>query len=154
MLEAVFYSSSLPPPLPLLQSSCLPPCLAEGVAMPVTSPLCHCGGRVVAEPRVQGVREWLHGHGCLVALLNELFIDFLLHVIVELQPYRGGVSSIQELRHVGLSSTSFSSVPCRHRITWMSTASMVGRAAVSMQCVPHCSMLSGSGGDSRKPAAD
>jgi hypothetical protein len=27
-------------------------------------------------------------------------------------------------------------------------------AGMSMQCVPHCSMLSGSGGDSRKPAAD
>jgi hypothetical protein len=72
---------------------------------------------------------------------------------VELQPYRGGVSSVQGLWHVGSSSTSFS-VSCCRRITWMSAASMGGGAAVSTQCVPHCSMLSGSGGDSRKPAAD
>jgi hypothetical protein len=43
---------------------------------------------------------------------------------VELLSYHGGVSSIQGLRHVGLSSTSFSSVPCCRRIMWMSTASM------------------------------
>jgi hypothetical protein len=58
--------------------------LAEGVVMPATSPLCHHGGRVLTEPGVQGVRGWLHGHGRLVALLSGLFIDFLLHVIVEL----------------------------------------------------------------------
>jgi hypothetical protein len=73
---------------------------------------------------------------------------------VELQPYRGGVSSVQGLRHVGSSSTSFSSMPCRRRITWMSTASMGGGAAVSTQCVPHCSMLSSFSADSRKLAAD
>jgi hypothetical protein len=73
---------------------------------------------------------------------------------MELQPYRSGVSSIQGPRHVGSSSTSFSSVPCCHRITWMSAASMGGGAAVSTQCVPRYSMLSGSGGDCRKPAAD
>jgi hypothetical protein len=87
-------------------------------------------------------------------MLSGLFIDFLLHVIVELQLYRGGVSSVLGLWHVGSSSTSFSSVPCRRHITWMSATSMGGGAAMSTQCVPHCSMLSGSGGDSRKPAAD
>jgi hypothetical protein len=50
---------------------------------------------------------------------------------MELRPYRGGVSSVQGLRHVGLSSTSFSYVPCRRRITWMSAASMGGGVAVS-----------------------
>jgi hypothetical protein len=71
-----------------------------------------------------------------------------------LQPYHGGVSSVQGLWHVGSSSTSFSSMPCRRHITWMFATSMGGGAAVSMQCVPHCSMLSSSDGDSRKPAAD
>jgi hypothetical protein len=93
-------------------------------------------------------------HGRLVALLSGLFIDFLLHFIVELQPYRGGVSSVQRIRYVGSSSTSSSSVPFRRSITWMSAASMGGEAVVSTQCVPHCSMLSGSFGDFRKPVAD
>jgi hypothetical protein len=69
-------------------------------------------------------------HRRLVAMLSRLFIDFLLHVIMELRPYRGGVSSVQGLRHVGSSSTS-SSVPCHRRITWMSAASMGSEAAVS-----------------------
>jgi hypothetical protein len=63
--------------------------------MPATSPLCH-----------RGVLGWRHRHGRLVALLSRLFTDFLLHVIVELQLYCGGVSSVQGLRYVGSSSTS------------------------------------------------